>query len=485
MSTKYVRKDTARFYQKTGDKMEAFTELLWGDQVRIDDGTATNGYLKARARGLSGWVKSADLGDEALLELYFIDVGQGDGVLICTPDRRHILIDGGYKRASQPSGKNAADFVDWKFVKDYGRDEIELEAIISSHNDADHYGGLWDLISPDAAARAELDAAAVKIGAFYHAGVSWWSLNGKRGLGRKTQGLLTDLISDRQSILDALKPAANPQLQGEWAKFLRAVADLGCPVRRLSDQTPHLPGFGPGQGDVVVRVLGPVEQSAAGKPGLPYLLADDSQSTNGNSIVLRLDYGQARIVLTGDLNTASQALLLQRHAAEPDVFACDVAKSCHHGSEDCSVRFLEAVRAGATVISSGDAENHAHPRPAVVAASACTGHVVKTDNGDKLVTPLIYSTEISRSHRLGKIVKLEGPGIFPSVKLADYTAHYAETVAGALRPKKGKAGLDNRYLVAGLIYGLVNVRTDGKKILCATMKESGKGWLVNKFDARF
>lgn len=485
MSTKYVRKDTAKFYKKTGDEMQAFTELLWGDRVWLEDDTTTDGYVKARARGLVGWVKSADLGDEALLELYFVDVGQGDGVLICTPDGRHILIDGGFKRASQPSGKNAADFVDWKFVKDYGRTEIKLDAIIASHNDADHYGGLWDLVSADPAAKAELDAQSVSVGAFYHAGVSWWSLGGERTLGRKTNGLLTDLISDRQSILNGLKPTANPKLQGEWAKFLKAIADLGCPVRRLSDKTPHLPGFAPGDGPVVVRVLGPVEKSAGGKPALPYLLANDSQSTNGNSIVLRLDYGDARIILTGDLNTASQELLLQRHAAEPDVFACDVAKSCHHGSDDCSFKFLQAVKAGASIISSGDAENHAHPRPAIVAASACSGHIVKAPGGDKLITPLIYSTEISRSHRLGKIVKLEGPGLGPGAKLADYTAHYEETAAGALNPKKGSMKLANRYLVAGLIYGLVNVRTDGKKILCATMKESGNGWLINKFDARF
>ena len=28
--------------------------------------------------------------------------------------RFNILVDGGYKRDSQPSGKNAADFVNWK-----------------------------------------------------------------------------------------------------------------------------------------------------------------------------------------------------------------------------------------------------------------------------------------------------------------------------------------------------------------------------------
>lgn len=34
-------------------------------------------------------------------------------------------------------------------------------------------------------------------------------------------------------------------------------------------------------------------------------------------------------------------------------------------------------------------------------------------------------------------------------------------------------------------YGLVNVRTDGRTIMCATMKESGDGWTVHHFPARF
>lgn len=52
------------------------------------------------------------LGSKALLEVYFIDVGQGDGILIKTPDGRHVMIDGGFPRRNQPIGKNAADFVD-------------------------------------------------------------------------------------------------------------------------------------------------------------------------------------------------------------------------------------------------------------------------------------------------------------------------------------------------------------------------------------
>ena len=34
-------------------------------------------------------------------------------------------------------------------------------------------------------------------------------------------------------------------------------------------------------------------------------------------------------------------------------------------------------------------------------------------------------------------------------------------------------------------YGLVNVRTDGETIVCATIVETGDGWNVHEFKARF
>jgi len=50
-------------------------------------------------RGKHGWVNNADLGGASLLEVYFIDVGQGDGILIRTPSLRDVAEEapGAYK----------------------------------------------------------------------------------------------------------------------------------------------------------------------------------------------------------------------------------------------------------------------------------------------------------------------------------------------------------------------------------------------------
>lgn len=133
-------KYTAKLLTEDGQKQD----LLWCDYINVVERGETT--CKVRARGSTGTLPTNRLMSEPLLEVYFIDDGQGDGVLVRTPDGRHMLIDGGLPRNNQLTGKNAADFVDWKLFFDYGDYKIHIDAMIASHSDYDHYGGLWDLM---------------------------------------------------------------------------------------------------------------------------------------------------------------------------------------------------------------------------------------------------------------------------------------------------------------------------------------------------
>lgn len=487
---------TPLFIEPTGNKKAG--ELLWGDGVHFL-GQAEHGRVPVRARGRarSGWIEEAALeGGKSLLEIYFIDVGQGDGVLLKTPDFRHIMIDGGHPRASQNTGKSGADFVDWKFFEDYGLDHITLDAMIASHNDFDHFGGLADLL--DTAQEEELDAKGVAVEAFYHAGVSWWKDDGERTLGKTTQSdgvrYLTQLLGNRPSAERATVGSTGPQLQGKWGEFIAKVVEAKrtdgqpTPVERLSQLDRFLPGFEPGSGVPTIHVLGPIEYKIDGAPAL-LSLGSDSQSTNGNSILLRVDYGRCRILLTGDLNKASQQALLDAYQGRRLEFQCDVAKACHHGSEDVSFSFLQAMAPAATIISSGDHEGHDHPRPRIVAASGATGHL-QIEN-DEIITPLVYSTELARSVSIGHptALHIQASGAAASeIEAKDFqsvSVDYLERKPGGLRPSKKIRKLSNTKIVAGLIYGLVNVRTDGSRILTATMNEGDGSWSIKQFKSRF
>ena len=73
------------------------------------------------------------------LEIYFIDVGQGDSTLIVTPNNKKILIDGGGSQ-SYDVGKNTLIpyLLDRKINK--------LDYVIISHFDQDHVGGILSVL---------------------------------------------------------------------------------------------------------------------------------------------------------------------------------------------------------------------------------------------------------------------------------------------------------------------------------------------------
>lgn len=491
MFNNYVKTDTTPLYKdKTGNG--TVCHLLWGDGVKVKEKGATRSKVTARG-GRPGWVRNDALGGPSLLEFYFIDVGQGDGILIKTPNFRHIVIDGGNTRSQQDTGKNAADFIDWKFVKDYGKDRIDLDAVIASHCDADHYGGLRDLL--DVTQSDELDAKGVRVEAFYHAGLSWWdTASGNATLGPSTSSggerFWTRLLQDRSAAVQALGSGAGPKLHGWWAQFLQAVVDTrkksgaATSIQRLSHADAYVPGFeSNGSGEPAIRVLAPVEFELGGKSVLRKFPGGTAQNTNGLSLLLRVDYGRTRVLLTGDLNQASQRALLEDYVGERSEFASDVTKACHHGSEDISFEFLQSILPAATVISSGDNEGYDHPRPNVIAASAIAGYQQR--NGDELLTPLIYSTEMARSVDLGEPDKLEQRDLNNTTTGTLAGAALKRALLHIKKARKDTVRMGNAKVVGGLIYGLINVRTDGNRILCATLDEQSSRWRIKSFTSRF
>lgn len=490
----YVSTESTPLYKNQNGSTKV-CHLLWGDGVRFVGSAGGGSRRRVTARGgREGWVTKSSLGGESLLEFYFIDVGQGDGVLIKTPGFRHVMIDGGFPRMVQDTGKNAADFVDWKFFKDYDLDTIELDAMLASHCDADHYGGLSDLL--DVSQSDELDCADVRVEAFYHAGLSWWKNSNGKFLGhKKTVGgekFWTQLLGNRQHAEQVTGNGSGTKLHGWWHDFIERVVQAKTrsgsktPIRRVSHFDEYLPDFGPGNdNEPAIRILGPVEFDIDGKPAVRYFSGGDSKNTNGVSLLLRVDYGQSRVLLTGDLNKASQKSLLEDYAGQRLEFLCDVAKACHHGSEDVSYKFLQAMRPAATIISSGDNEGHDHPRPSIISASATTGYLELDEDDDDLLTPLVYSTELARSVDLGFPKKLEE---------RDAAGDVTETLSGQAldratlhitKARRETVQLGHAMVVGGLIYGLVNVRTDGHKILCATLDEQDSDWRVKSFYSRF
>ena len=339
-----------------GDQGDRLATLIWGDPVRILDVQGDRTSVKARRE--EGWVPTADLDDTSLFELYVIDVGQGDGVLFKTPDGKWHLVDAGVSNGEQML-KGMSNFLHWKFIEEIGGDSVALESVIVTHPDSDHYGGLVDVFAgqtyePDNSTGERIPQKSfdITVENLYHSGLAKFA--NAPTLGARVAGAVAPFPQgnhgvqpDGQFITELLGDQASFQapprvLSKSYAEFARLAVQVPRHVRRLSYLDGYLPGYGPGQTRPTIRVLGPVFETFAGQSGLR-VLDSDSRTVNGHSVVLRLDYGQARILLTGDLNAGSQALLLSYHSASE--FAVDVAKSCHHGSDDVNVEFLKAIKA--------------------------------------------------------------------------------------------------------------------------------------------
>ena len=70
------------------------------------------------------------------LSVYFLDVGQGDAILIDSPNHGRVLIDGGRNRKVLTELGRILPFADRR-----------IDVVLATHPDADHIGGLPEVVS--------------------------------------------------------------------------------------------------------------------------------------------------------------------------------------------------------------------------------------------------------------------------------------------------------------------------------------------------
>ena len=81
----------------------------------------------------------------ANLEIHFIDVEQGDCTLVIFPDDTCMLVDMGSKKDRKDVGQTAIDQVTNRLNQRNISNKLEIEYLIITHGDGDHYNMLPDL----------------------------------------------------------------------------------------------------------------------------------------------------------------------------------------------------------------------------------------------------------------------------------------------------------------------------------------------------
>lgn len=348
-------------------------------------------------KGPGGWVRKTHVRDTPILKTFFVDVGQGDGAIVESPEGI-MLVDG---------GPNSNFF---KFMKDrYKRflkagQQVEIKAMVVSHPDYDHFNGLTAILKDER----------FKVGTIYHNGIIRYDDDNLPSgtdfdLGklktRTIDGESRSVVSESFDTLSQAKTLVDGgHLMSSFRKFWQAALDakddgrLGS-AKRITIRNEKLPGYTQDDNDkLFVEVLGPVPTKMSG--GVEYVafpdahnIADDnptpssSHTRNGHSIVLKLKFGKHTVLLGGDLNIPAQQHLM-KHYGSDNPFRVDVAKACHHGSSDFHVDFLKKTMPQANVFSSGDNKSFDHPMADAV------GAIAKHTRGSH---PLLFSTELARA----------------------------------------------------------------------------------------
>ncbi len=457
-TTRFIDDDIVHVY-KFGEPRKdenMLATLFWGDQVqvvgkvggawqldftmRVWNDAARRYEWKHFDAAISGKVRFRE---SSVLKVRFVDVAQGDAAIIETPQGKLILLDGGEE-------DHIKNYIGYAWAHILRNAPLQVEAIIVSHGDADHFAGLTKLLG---ATRGH-GLPMIVPHRVYHSGlVKAASSVGEKKLFGKTETkddrlYIVDLVDDLCATPDE---RLNRPFKAWKAALVKATAsnqDLKLQRLAYGDSQPF--DFLNPEG-IQMQVIGPIVEELNGKPALPFLHGDGSgisasHTINGHSVVLKMTFGNIRFLFGADMNKESETGLLARTRQDGISLAAEVLKAPHHGSADFDPSMLEAVRAVVSVVSSGDeseTKEYIHPRAGLVGA-------LGKYSRPTVEKPLVYVTEmVAFFQRIG-------------------TATIQKTMDG--EPTGDPISTANAYIKKK--FGIVHIRTDGERVLVAC--HSGK-----------
>jgi hypothetical protein len=439
--------------------------LAWGDPVE-DGGPAGDGkhrrirFLDHDGKPVPGLVKSsAKLQSKGVLQFSLVDVQQGDGMILETPKGQVVLIDGG-------DNQLFARYVAARYRGTSDGAPKTVHAIVVTHGDADHFAGLNFIRHSESFADKDRHKRLfIRLERLYHNGLIKASGSDAKTIFGKTveKGNNCFVVDLEDDFLSVSPDRMNTPFRN-WQKSLKHWNQRG-PIqsRRLAAGDDNAFDFLREEG-VEVDVLGPITQEVTvegTKTAVLPLLHDPprepgaapsrsfsaSHTINGHSIVLRLRFGNVRILLGGDLNQESMETL---RTAFPDSLQAEIVKVPHHGSADFDRPALEAMQPFIWLISSGDESSR-----------------------KEFIHP--------RANLMGSLGACSRPGIDPLIFCTELAAFFE--LRGWSQAEKTPKGKKTRFFgFERTSFGIVHLRTDGERLLIFT--HSGKKGLKEAYRFR-
>lgn len=432
MAIRYISTKSTGFHPEADSNARDFV-LIFGDEVDTRSNQA-HGRDEVDYRGRRGWVQSDRLMETHPLEVYTIDVGQGDATFIVTSGNRKILIDGG-------RGDEAFQFLVWKYRLDRPNPQpIILDLLVVSHVDEDHLLGLVNIVQHPF----------IHIREIIHSGIAKFNAGMDSELGEVIGQGQHRILMTRHNHIQEL---TGLNLKSSMAAWRDAVQGEGGVVYRAVDSTTGVVDVG--DPDLSLRILGPrlEREPTSGQMGYKWL-GSAAKTVNGHSVLLRIDFGEVRLLFPGDINEPGANYLLEDPAVHHQLDA-HVFKAPHHGSHDFSPDFLRLVHPQISSISSGESPDHGHPRAIFL------GMVGKVSRSEQ---PLIFSTELVAHFAVD----------------ADAESLDADDHVDATDPSM--LGQARRHFKKRL-NGIINIRTDGHTLYCARRVAAGYQFVTYELPA--
>ncbi|MCV0367251.1 MAG: MBL fold metallo-hydrolase [Nitrosopumilus sp.] len=442
---------TEKYYKQNKSSLPAkrtvVARLLFGEWVKpLSDKNGVpltaEGQSYVAFRGGVGWIPTDSIGTERTLEIYFLDVGQGDAILIQTPQDNRYLIDGG---PTHDEGELAHEFLKWKFNLE--GNQIDFDAVIMSHADRDHAMGLVPIVGDQK----------IKIKKFYHNGIS-------RFRGKPSDGKIMGKNPRRLvEIFDDITKLDFSKISGDYQKLFTALTKAKKKNRDIKiEHLDHTSVIKKLPNDPLeIEILGPINISQNDR--VEYLASGTADKMrNGNSVSLMAKYGKCKILLCGDMNTKYEKEFIKFHKDYP--LESHVFKANHHGSQDVTTEFLERVRPWISIVSSGDVPDHAHPRAELL------GILGKYSSQD-IKRPIIFATEILRTYH-----PVSSEDIEEVKKRKREYSLYERAIDGIVHVRT-----DGKKLVVGRVYGDPTL-TSAKNNPSRTRNQNAYKWEYYEFD---
>ena len=289
-----------REFQQGGTLLESFPDTPQG-------GTTLRSRSRSRA--------------EAEMFVHFVDVGQGDGAIVEFPCGVAVIDVGGEFSSGTGSVDGGKLFVDYltNFFSERPHLRNTIDVVFLTHPHADHLKGTSRLFDQNGNSKFTIKAV-VDNGQSGNSG----SLARQKDFRKRAKA--------KGALYSAVRLAGQVTATGVTNA---AIDPINC-----GNIDPEITAF-----------WGGVDLNDSN--------FKQFSNPNNHSVIVRIDFGDASFLFTGDLEDKGEALLRSEFADNLGVFDVDVYQVSHHGADDdTSDSWLSVMSPKIAVISMGKPKHH-------------------------------------------------------------------------------------------------------------------------------